>query len=162
MRVYASSIIRTLNAPIHPFDWRLTTAEFAATVDAYQKAAYDVFDFGPSRSALAELDTALNRFYSTANLPGLGEPQIKQVNKTQRRLGRILIPINYSRVVPFSHDPALNVPPLPDLAAALTIPDLAVDDDRLNIIESHLARGQNRLIWALTLAAELVDSSSVS
>ena len=58
MRVYGASVLRTLNAPVHPVDWRLTSAEIGETLDRYAAAAEGVFDFAPARQSLAKLDTA--------------------------------------------------------------------------------------------------------
>ncbi len=66
MRMYAASVLRVLNAPLHPFDWRATTREFGQTLDRYQSAAGGAFDFGPSRAAIDALDAALERFYGAA------------------------------------------------------------------------------------------------
>ena len=156
MRVYAAIVLRTANAPLHPFDWRRTTAEFRRTVDAYQQAAGDAFDFSGSLDALDSLDQVLAHFYGNAPVSGdPGEADVKQFNKAQRRLGRLLIPVNYSRKPPFWHDPALTVPPLPDLSPALATASLANDPGRRRILETHLTRGQNRLIWTLIEAGEL-------
>ena len=39
MRVYAALLLRFLNAPLHPFDFTATAAEFATTLDQYAEAA---------------------------------------------------------------------------------------------------------------------------
>lgn len=159
MRLYAAVVFRTANAPLHPFDWRRTTAEFAGTLERYASATGSSFDFAPSRAALAELDAALTRFYAQApTSANAGAAASRRFNAAQRRLARILVPINYTRAGQFRHDPALNVPPLPDLAPALGMPAAAGDTGRRNILKAHLTRGQSRLIWALQQAREVVDA----
>ncbi len=161
MRVYAASLLRVLNAPLHPFDWRRTTAEFRATLERYQAAAGDAFDFGPSREAVAALDNALDGFYASASTDaGPDAPQARHFNCIQRRLARLLVPVNYSRMPAFWHDPALNVPPLPDLAPAMTMPTVTGDPTRHGILRAHLMRGQNRLVWTLMQASEVVTGST--
>ena len=158
MRVYAASLLRVLNAPLHPFDWRETMAEFRATLERYQAAAGDGFDFGPSRDAIAALDDALGRFYESA--PGETAPdsaEAMRFNRIQRRLARLLVPVNYSRATPFHHDPALEVPPLPDLAPALALSAAGDDIAQRGMLSAHLMRGQNRLVWTLDQARELVE-----
>lgn len=161
MRMYAAVVFRTVNAPLHPFDWTRTTAEFAATLERYSAATGDNFDFAPARAALASLEAALTRFYGAA--PDTGDPSdagARRFNAVQRRLARILVPINYARAGQFRHDPALNVPPLPDIAPALGMPAGAGDTGRRNILRAHLTRGQSRLIWALQLARETVEAAT--
>lgn len=157
MRVYAASVLRVLNAPLHPFDWTRTTAEFRGTLERYQQAVGDAFDFAPARAAVDALEAALGAFYDGA--PAKGTPKgatVKRFNAAQRRLGRLLIPVNYSRMPRFWHDPAINVPPLPDLAPALAGPAAPGDAARRGMLQAHLTRGQNRLIWALEQATETV------
>jgi len=145
IRVYAASVLRVLNAPLHPFDWTHTTAEFGETLGGYQGAAGDRFDFAPAREALTTLDG--NARTAVA----------KRFNAAQRRLGRLLIPVNYSRMAPFWHDPAINVPPLPDLAPALGIARTTLPAAQEGVLRAHLTRGQNRLVWALEQAREVVS-----
>lgn len=157
MRVYAASLLRALNAPVHPFDWTRTTAEMGETLAAYQQAAGNEFSFAPARKALGELEEALERMYEDP-LSKRGEAA-ERVNFAQRRLARLLVPVNYSRMPGFYHDPALDVPPLPDLAPALSLPGAKDDPMRRGILKAHLTRGQNRLVWALRNAREVVDGS---
>lgn len=161
MRMYAASVLRVLNAPLVPFDWRVATREFGKTIDRYQHAAGDVFDFGPSRTAIDELDAALGRFYAGAPIGAMVDsPQARRFNRAQVRLARLLVPVNYSRMAPFHHDPALEVPPLPDLAPALALPRPNEDVARFRVINAHLMRGQNRLVWTLEQARELVEGAT--
>jgi N-acetylated-alpha-linked acidic dipeptidase len=158
MRVYAASVLRVLNAPLHPFDWTQTTAEFGRTLDAYQRAAGDLIDFGSARTALDALGGALEAFYAAAPARGSARTAaVKRFNAAQRRLGRLLIPVNYSRMPAFWHDPAVNVPPFPDLAPVLGAAQTAGDTAQEGILRAHLTRGQNRLAWALEQARELVQ-----
>ena len=75
-------------------------------------------------------------------------------------LARILVPVNYSRSLPFYHDPALEVPPLPDLEPALTMSRVRGDQHQRGILKAHLLRGRNRLVWALEQARDEVESAS--
>lgn len=161
MRMYAAVVSRTANAPLHPFDWTKTTAEFAATLDEYAAATGKLFNFAPAREALAALDRALAVFYTHAPQAATVDSEAaRRFNFAQRRLARILVPINYSRTGQFRHDPALNVLPLPDLAPALGMPAAAETPTNRNILRAHLQRGQNRLIWALQEARELVEAAT--
>jgi len=158
MRVYAASVLRVLQAPVHPFDWTQTAAEFRETLDKYQKAAGDQFDFSPARAALDALHAGLETFYAKA--PGRGTAKtaaVRRFNAAQRRLGRLLIPVNYSRMPAFWHDPAVNVAPLPDLAPALGASRAAGNAAQEGILRAHLTRGQNRLAWTLEQAREAVE-----
>jgi hypothetical protein len=153
IKMYAASILRVTNAPLLPFDWRAVTAEFKQTLTTYANAAGEVFDFGPAFSAVDELDQALTALYATEPAT---EAAIASFNRAQRMLSRILVPVNYSRALPFHHDPAVEVPPLPDLEPALTAARIAGDTHQEGMLRAHLLRGRNRLVWALTQAKEEV------
>ncbi len=77
----------------------------------------------------------------------------------QRQLARLLVQVNYSRETPFHHDPAMEVPPLPDLAPALVL-GRATDVGERGVLNAHLMRGQNRLVWTLEQARELVEAGT--
>jgi hypothetical protein len=135
-------------------------AELARTLARYGEAAGEHFDFGPASAALADLRAALDRFYAAAPAGAApGSPPARRFNAAQRRLARILVPINYTRAGRFRHDPALDVPPLPDLAPALGMGAAAGDSGRRGVLQAHLRRGQNRLVWALQQARETVEAA---
>jgi hypothetical protein len=161
IRMYAASVLRVLNAPLHPFDWRVTAADFRRNLEKYQEAAGGVFDFGPSFEALGQLDAALERLYAGApSGDRADDPAVKRFNYAQRRIARLLVRANFSRMAEFWHDPAINVPPLPDLAPALTAPDIGDDVRARGILRAHLTRGQNRLVWTLEQAREVAEMAT--
>jgi hypothetical protein len=161
MRMYAASVLRTLNASLHPFDWRTTTASFRAHLDSYRDAAGGEFDFGPSYAALAALDAALADLYGAAPVDANAASEaVRRFNFAQRRLARLLVRVNFSRLTEFFHDPAVNVPPLPDLHPALTMPNVRDDEHQRNVLRTHLTRGQNRFVWTLEQAREVAEAGA--
>lgn len=158
IRMYAASILRVTNAPLLPFHWRRTTAEFRATLNGYQAAAGDLFDFAPAVNAVAALDAALESFYTSAQSAPTDDGLVV-FNRTQLRLARLLAPVNFSRVSPFHHDPALEALPLPDLAPAMTAPHVKNDQHERGMLQTSLLRGRNRLVWTLIEAREMVEAS---
>jgi hypothetical protein len=162
MRVYAASLLRVLNAPAVPLDWRRSTADFRQTLDRYQAAAGDDFSFEPAFTALDALDASLERLYAR---PPEGEPtsaRARRFNAAQRLLGRELIPVNFTRAAPFHHDSTFEPPPLPDLAPALTMPSVRGDEHARRILQAHLLRGRNRLVWALERSRQIAESARPS
>ena len=147
--LYTTAALKFANAKHLPIDWRRCTAEFGETIEAYQKAAGDRFDLIPSQTALTELDRALERF-EAADVPA------DEANAILRDLARILVPLNYTRGVRFRHDPALNVPPLPTIAAATELDQHGADT--IGFALTQLMRGQNRLVAALREARHRVET----
>jgi hypothetical protein len=98
----------------------------------------------------------LIRLYGQA---AAGTVEAPRFNFAQRRLARLLIPVNFSQMPGFFHDPALTVPALPDLAPALTMQAVRNDIARRGVLRAHLTRGQNRLVWTLQQAREVVEAA---
>ncbi len=157
LRVYALSLLRVLNRPVHPFDFRRLAVEFDETLERYGAAAANVVDFSDANKALAELQSELDVFYTA--LPGLQEravddPAVRAANDAILALARTLVPIHFTRHGRFRNEPALPIPPLPDLEPALALPDAQGHERR--VIATHVRRGLNRVAWAFSEAAEIV------
>jgi N-acetylated-alpha-linked acidic dipeptidase len=152
MKVYLLAVLRNANAEILPFDWRATAKEFAETVAGYQDKAGSRFDLSASKAAVAELASALDGFYARVEA---GTVTPAAANTVIQDLARILVPINFTRVNRFRHDPALTIPPLPSIAAAAELDKF--DATTLGFAKTQLVRGQNRLISALRQARRHID-----
>ncbi len=159
MKVYLVATYRAANATLHPLDFTALADEIARTLQTYQNATDGEFDLGePIAEALA-LRADLERWYlDRAHLLGrhASDSAVRAANKTLRRLSRILVKINYSRAGRFRHDPAVDVPPLPDLAPAKTWKTLQKENDLYHVTLTHLVRGRNRVTAALRDARALL------
>lgn len=160
LRVYALSLLRVLNRPVHPFDFRRLADEFDATLARYGAAAADVVDFSDATQALGELKKELDAFYAAVSrLQGreVADPAVRAANDAILKLGRTLVPIHFTRHGRFRNEPALPIPPLPDLEPALALPGAGEHDRR--VIATHVRRGLNRVAWAYGEAAEIVHTA---
>jgi len=149
MKIYLLSILRIINADVLPFDWTATCDEFTATIASYEAASKGGADLSAARAAVAELKAAL---------AGLGAAPVAARNEAVQDLARILVPINYTREPRFAHDPAYTVPPLPGLAVAAELTQLAADLQKPAQVE--LMRGQNRFVAAMRAATKRVKQAS--
>ena len=158
IKVYAAAVLRTLNAPLHPFDYRATVDDLRRHVAHYAEAAGDRFDFAPALAELEALRATLDRFYAALESRPPADPAAaREANAVQRTLGRKLVAVGYSRDGRFRQDPARTTPPLPDLAPATQLAGLAAGSDTANVIDNHLTRGQNRLVWACRSVGRAVE-----
>ena len=66
IKIYAASILRTLNATVYPFDFVPAVDESIDIVKEYQDAAGDGFDLGPVLEELAALKEDVRRFNAAA------------------------------------------------------------------------------------------------
>lgn len=152
IKVYLLAVLRNANAKYLPFDWRATAREFAETISSYQKGAGDRFDLTPSRDAVADLAAALDAFYARIEAGSIAPAT---ANTVIQDLARILVPINFTRVNRFRHDPALTIPPLPSIAVAAELGSHG--EATLGFARTQLVRGQNRLIAALRQACRHIE-----
>lgn len=160
MKIYCAAVMGVANATIAPFDFGATLTDFDETLAKYQEAAGAAFDFAASRDAIRELRAALRDFgeftKDLATQP-VDNPAVRRANRAVRRLGRLLVPVNFTRGPEFFHDPAETTPALPDLSVALQVPSMPKDS--LGFLQTHLTRGQNRLVAALRDARRVVQDA---
>ncbi len=159
MKVYLVAAFRTANATLHPLDFTALADEIARTLQTYQNATGGEFDLGEPIAEVLSLRADLERWYlDRVELMGRSpaNPDVRAANATLRRLSRMLVQINYTRAGRFRHDPAIDVPPLPDLAPAKTWKELEKDSDRFHVTRTHLVRGRSRVTAALRDARALL------
>ncbi len=164
IRLYATAIARAANAPVPPFDFRLTLEQFERALSRYQALAGNRFDMGAAGSEITALRAELDRFYSEAEgwlELGITHPKARRAAAAQRKLARILIPVNYAREGRFRQDPAVNVPALPDLALVSRLAVATPGSHEEYAARISLQRGLNRLVWALRRAREVVVGTGV-
>lgn len=157
--LYATAVWRVANAPVPPFDFRLTLDRFEEALAAYQEQAGQRFDFSPVVADLEELRGALDRFYASTDALSSGDPTdaaARHAARVQRTLARILVPVNYARQGRFWQDPAQNVPALPDLALVGKLAAAEEGTHEAHAAQVSLQRGMNRVRWALRQARKAV------
>jgi N-acetylated-alpha-linked acidic dipeptidase len=159
MKVYLVATYRTANATLHPLDFTALADELASTLQRYHDATKGEIDLSEAIAEARGLRVDLERWYlDRAALLGrpASDPTVRAANATLRRLSRVLVQINYTRAGRFRHDPAVDVPPLPDLAPAKTWASLEPGSHLHHVTRTHLVRGRNRVIGALRDARALL------
>jgi hypothetical protein len=131
LAVYLTTIIRIVNAPLHPFDHAIAIDEIRVAIEEYHKAAKGEVDFEPIIADLIELRSDVRTWQSIAEsrLRGVGnrDNERRWFNVVLRRVSRHLVPLNYARGERFDHDPALKFGAVPRLEAATTLPSLPAE-----------------------------------
>ena len=131
LAVYLTTIVRIVNAPLHPFDYAAAIDEIQATVAQYQEATKGEVDFRSILDALSQLGPELRAWQAEADAqiakaPGNAALR-RRLNATHRRIARLLVPLNYARGERFDHDPALKFGAVPRLEAAATLASTPTD-----------------------------------
>jgi len=126
LMVYLTTIVRIVNAPLHPFDYAAAVDEMHAAVAKYQEAAAGEIDLGPVIHDLARLaaDIGAWRVAMDARVSRApGDHELRRgTNAALRRIARLLVPLNYAKGERFDHDPALKFGTLPRLEPAASLP----------------------------------------
>lgn len=159
IKIYALATFRAANAPVAPFDYAATAHEIRQRLVEYQEAAGDAVDLSPAIQEAERLANALEAVYQRLDLTApVTAEATRRANEMQRRIGRLLVNIHYARQDRFRQDPALNIPPLPDLAPASMLAALDPESHMARVVATHLVRGRNRITWALREAVRLAEA----
>jgi hypothetical protein len=128
-KIYVTSVFRMLNAYIFPFDFKRWAEDSLRLIENYQPMGKNLFDLNPVQEEMRALCQTLSQFYSEmekAYQKGEKKPEsFRKINQCLLELGRILIPIDYTRLGRYSHDPAIPIPSFPDLEAIRQLPQLS-------------------------------------
>jgi N-acetylated-alpha-linked acidic dipeptidase len=145
LRVYLTTILRIVNAPMYPFDYAHAIDEIAASVQQYE-AVPGAPDFQPLLIDLKLLRSDFIRWQaeSLAQLGCTRDSETRRdINDRLRRLARILVPLNYSRGERFDHDPAVKPGVVPRLESSLQL--TSASPDMKPFIQTSLVRERNKL-----------------
>ena len=146
-RIFALAISRLLEDPVVPLDYGAAAGDLTQSLDELQAAGRG-FDLGPARSAAGRLDELCARLARAAAGVTGGAPA-RHINACLRRVGRALIPATYTSTGPYAHDPALETPFLPRLAAVRRFAALPADGDEAKFLRVDLVRGRNAVTAAI-------------
>lgn len=155
-RIFALAISRLLEDPVVPLDYGAAAGDLTQNLDELQAAGRG-FDLGPARSAACRLDELCARLARAATGVTGGAPA-RYINACLRRVGRALIPATYTSTGPYAHDPALETPFLPRLAAVRRLAALPADGDEAKFLRVDLVRGRNAVTAAIEEACRHVEA----
>ena len=151
MRLYAGSVFRAAQLPVHPLDFRRTLDQLSQAVAGYRQELHPLMDLDPVMMLAARVRESLEPFYAAAaeieSVVGA-----RRFNDALLRIGRELVPILYARAGRFRQDPALDQPLLPDLAAAAAAHARVPE----GVARAELRRALNRIENALLETGDLI------
>lgn len=154
-RVYAAALWRLCTEEWLPFDYAAVADEIAAALGRYGDAAGDALNLSGAHVLAQQLGARLRATRE-------GERDAAAANRLAMALGRLLIPVNYTRSGPFEHDLALGIVPLPGLHDCVRLGTLDPGSDDFRFLQARLVRERNRVEHALRAALRLVGDASPS
>jgi N-acetylated-alpha-linked acidic dipeptidase len=144
IRLYAGAAFRAANLPVHPLDFRATLDQIATVLDGHRRQVSELVDLTSTIELVATTRQAMDRLYAAAGHAQSVEAA-RPINDALLRAGRSLVSVLYSRDGRYRQDPALDIPALPDFAAAAqargSVPE--------GVLRTELIRARNRLEGAL-------------
>src|SRR5437870_4608463 len=158
-RIYAAAAHILCASPVLPLDYAATAAEIVTSLRALEKRLGDRFDISACVAEAEHLRDAAAPVTQAAR-SAAGDPKdAPAVNRTLMQLGRILIPVLYTRAGRFDHDPATKIPELPPLLEASRLAEVDPDSDEAKALRVAAVRGRNRMVQALREARQLIERS---
>ncbi len=148
IKVYGGVVWRLANAPVLPFDLAAAGKDIKESLNHYQQALGDRFDLGEVGAAADAFIAAASAFMAKASAsdPAAG----KETNTHLLRASRELTGLNFAQRGWFRQEPALDVPALPDLAAAIrAFTESPEESHGAGVARTSLLRARNRAVWAL-------------
>jgi hypothetical protein len=147
LAVYLTTIVRLVNAPLHPFDYAAAAEEIRAAVAQYQQASGGAVDFSRIVDDLSALADELRAFRAEAESrvgkAAADTAERRRLNAVLRQIARLLVPLNYARGERFDHDPALKFGAVPRLEAAASL--ASAPDQMKPFIKVGLVREANKV-----------------
>jgi Peptidase family M28 len=158
LAVYLTTIVRLLNAPLHPFDYAAAAEEMRAAVTQYQQAAGGDVDFSVIVDDLSALSAELRawRAEADARVAKADAGERRRMNAVLRQIARSLVPLNYARGERFDHDPALKFGAVPRLEAAASL--ASAPADLKPFIKVGLVREANKVRAAIRAARRELEA----
>ncbi len=157
-QIYVSALWRLCTEPLLPLDFRPVAADIQRTLAAWQETAgahLDLTECVERAGDLRERVTLLvQRRLEVVRRGDLD--QINLLNERMKALSRALIPITYTAVGQFDHDPAWGLPHIPLLADMPKLAELDPGSDEYHFLRTQLLRNRNSVSFALRQAVALL------
>jgi len=156
--VYALVTLALCADLILPLNYERTVQELRQILIEKQRIAEGIIDLRPLVEQADRLISALAKL-NRRTARSKTKRQAEAANSVLMRLGRILIPVMYTRNGRFKHDAAVPVPRVPCLEDIGLIAELDKSSDELKFLCHGLRRDLNQIADALNRALEVVDSA---
>jgi N-acetylated-alpha-linked acidic dipeptidase len=162
LSIYLTTIVRVVNAPLHPFDYAAAAEEIRDVVAQYHAAAQGEVDLQPIVDDLDALAADVRRWREEAEARVRESPgdaaERRRLNAAWRRLARHLVWLNYARGERFDHDPATKFGAVPRLESATAI--VSAPPDTKPFLKVGLVRERNKVRASIRAAVRELRASA--
>lgn len=162
LAIYLTTILRILNAPLHPFDYGAAAEEMRDVVAQYHAAAKGDVDLQPVLDDLDALAADIRRWRDEADARLRESPadaaERRRLNAALRQLARHLVSVNYARGERFDHDPATKFGAVPRLEGAMALGSASAE--MKPFLRVGLVRERNKVRAAIRAARRELRAAS--
>jgi len=154
IEVYGAIVWRLANMPVLPLDIAAAGTALRESMAGYASTLGNRFDLAEAVAAADTLIAAARTFQQAPVADEADSTANKAHNEALLRAGRLLTNLSYAQRSFFRQDAALDIPPIPDLAAATrAFSAAALGSAAADVAHVSLLRARNRVIWTLREAA---------
>lgn len=148
--VYGTIVWRLATMPILPLDIAAAGVTLRESLGEYANVLGQRFDLTVALTAVDTLITSAKSFQQTGS-DGATNPTANNAhNQALLRAGRLLTNLSFAQRSFFRQDAALDIPPIPELAAAAREFSTAeLGSAAADVAHVSLLRARNRTIWTL-------------
>ncbi len=161
--IYSLMVYRLCTLPLLPLDYTAVVAEMKVDLAKLREKAGGQFDFSPVTGQLAALESAVGRLQRRIveiQRSGVPDDSVRlEVNRCLVKLGRAIIPVDYTRSGPFDQDLAIPTQPLPGLQPAAKLASMDPASDQYQFLRTRLVRERNRVVHGLVEATRAVEET---
>lgn len=154
-KIYVSTLWRLCHDPLLPMDFRPIIADIRATLRELQDSAGDSLDLSITDERASQL-TELAEKLAQRCAKAQDEEMIEALNQQMKTLSRLLIPITYTAIGRFDHDPAWGLPNLPTLNDVKRLAELDRSSDEYLFLYTQLVRNRNKVNFTLREAIRVL------
>jgi hypothetical protein len=133
--------------------------------EEYQTVGNDFIDLRPLFEENRAFLRSLSFFYSKlekAFLERKREPDLfAQINDCLLELARILVPVDYTRGGKYMHDPAIPIPPFPNLKEVRLVSQFSKGSDEYRFLKTQVIRERNKIVDAIRRARREIEKCTI-
>ncbi|MDR7471086.1 MAG: M28 family peptidase [Armatimonadota bacterium] len=160
-QIYAAATYWLCTAPVLPLDYAAVARDVTAKLRELQARLNGRFDLSACLAQARALLVATRALQLRATRDhGLRPRGAERINRALMALGRVLIPVLYTRAGRFDHDPATTIPVLPPLVEAEQLAAAPEGSPEARALTIAATRGRNLLLQALRTAREIAEEAA--
>jgi len=163
LKVTASMVVRLCSLPVLPLNFEKTIQVLERRINELHSLNVlktNIENISRKTQLLKKRIKDLNRFIGELNFKEIDQEKACKVNRTLKKLGQLLTPINYTVAGRYDHDTyglsCLNKP-LPALYEIEKLAELKKGSHEFNLLETKLLRAVNKVSDILKQSMHTID-----